>query len=380
MTRDFTVAMWGKAIPAEVVMAVYEANSLQKAFAFFNWVGVNSDVIQLNADRYLIRDRPTGEPAYDLDRAGKNLLRRKAFNQIKTGELILVTSLPYSEVGAIIDEPDPLGRGLYFWDDGVVSNKKRFSIISTYVWEHLEPRPDLLALKPTGRRYLVPYLLLAFSMIAFAQRLDLPYHKEDSRYWDCPLHYNHHVREIDYFFNGGSFCPDCVEKIRDQWGHTREAMQELHAIKRLQRAAAGKPAAPEFDVALSFAGTERSLAQELYDLLEARGIHTFYDAAYPERLAAEDLNIVFEEVFARRSQFCVIFVSREYATRVWTNHELRSALSRQLIERGGYIIPIQVEDGVELLGIPATIGRLPLSRHSIRAIASIIAKKVEESI
>ena len=39
-----------------------------------------------------------------------------------------------------------------------------------------------------------------------------------------------------------------------------------------------------FDVAISFAGTERELAEKLAEILRAAGIAVFYDNFYPEHL------------------------------------------------------------------------------------------------
>jgi hypothetical protein len=39
-----------------------------------------------------------------------------------------------------------------------------------------------------------------------------------------------------------------------------------------------------FDVAISFAGSERSLAEQLANILQAAGVIVFYDSFYPEQL------------------------------------------------------------------------------------------------
>jgi hypothetical protein len=45
------------------------------------------------------------------------------------------------------------------------------------------------------------------------------------------------------------------------------------------------------------------------------------------------------------ARYYVIFVSKEYADRVWTNHESQSAQARALTEKGkDYILPIKVDE------------------------------------
>jgi len=82
-------------------------------------------------------------------------------------------------------------------------------------------------------------------------------------------------------------------------------------------------------------------------------------------------------VFWKESRFCVTFVSKEYATRMWTIHELRSAQDRAIKERGKeYILPIRVDD-TDLDGLPDSVGYLSLKEHDIEMVAGILVKKLQ---
>lgn len=84
----------------------------------------------------------------------------------------------------------------------------------------------------------------------------------------------------------------------------------------------------------------------------------------------------FDRIYQKESRYCVVFVSHEYANRMWTIHERRSALARLLKERGKeYILPIKVED-VDLDGLAPTIGYLSLPSYPIEKIAEILLKKL----
>lgn len=73
----------------------------------------------------------------------------------------------------------------------------------------------------------------------------------------------------------------------------------------------------------------------------------------------------------------MIFVSKEYQNRIWTNHEIRSAQARALNEKGGeYILPIKVDD-TELDGLLSTIGYLQIS-IGIDEIAARLIKKMRQ--
>lgn len=131
----------------------------------------------------------------------------------------------------------------------------------------------------------------------------------------------------------------------------------------------------DFDVAISVAGPDRQHALELAKQIEASGYSAFYDEFYPEYLWGKDLAITFDEIFRKRSRFCVIFVSRDYRDRVWTIHELKSALARAIEEKGNeYILPIRIDD-VELDGLRPTIAYLNID-IGIQKIGELLVEKL----
>lgn len=138
-----------------------------------------------------------------------------------------------------------------------------------------------------------------------------------------------------------------------------------------------KPRRFDFDVAISFAGAERSYAEELASLVREADFEVFYDNFYPEQLWGKDLVVFFDEIYRKRSRYCVIFVSQEYADRMWTNHERKSAQARALEEKGNeYILPIRIDDS-ELPGLPPTVGYLKLSEYGIAKIADTLITKLK---
>jgi hypothetical protein len=83
-----------------------------------------------------------------------------------------------------------------------------------------------------------------------------------------------------------------------------------------------------FDVAISLAGSDKQHAHTLAERLRQEGFAVFYYELYPEYLWGKNLATTFDEIFRKRSRFCVVFVSAEYRARVWTSHEMRSAQAR----------------------------------------------------
>ena len=130
-----------------------------------------------------------------------------------------------------------------------------------------------------------------------------------------------------------------------------------------------------FDVAISFAGPERKQAEQLATALKEAGFSVFYDEFFPEYLWGKNLVDTFDEIYRKLARFCVIFVSKDYNERVWTNHERQSAQARALTEKGKeYILPIKVDE-TELKGMPPTLGYMPLSR-GIDKIGELLIKKL----
>jgi len=147
----------------------------------------------------------------------------------------------------------------------------------------------------------------------------------------------------------------------------------VHTVP-LHGVAPGMPS--QFDVAISFAGTERHYAEKLAQIVRGDGFQVFYDAFYPEHLWGKDLIEFFDHVYRKASRYCVMFISEEYRDRIWTTHERRSALARALEERGReYLLPVEVES-VDIEGLRPTVGRLSLSEYSVEQIAQMLMEKL----
>jgi hypothetical protein len=157
------------------------------------------------------------------------------------------------------------------------------------------------------------------------------------------------------------------------------ATKVIRPVKPAAPKPAGKPATPpipdSFDVAISFAGTDRDHAQKLAEQLREAGYAVFYDDFYPEQLWGKNLTVFFDEIFRKKARFCVMFVSKEYRERKWTIHEARSAQARALEEKGNeYILPIRIDD-TDLEGLLPTIGYVPIST-GVEKIAEMLVKKL----
>lgn len=131
----------------------------------------------------------------------------------------------------------------------------------------------------------------------------------------------------------------------------------------------------QYDIALSFAGEDRSIVDDLATMLSKARIRVFYDEYETAELWGKDLYQHLQAVYRDRAQYCVIFVSEAYARKLWTRHELQQAQARAFRESQEYILPVRLDD-TELPGLNPTIGYVDLRRHSLDVLNALIIKKL----
>ena len=131
----------------------------------------------------------------------------------------------------------------------------------------------------------------------------------------------------------------------------------------------------EFDVALSFAGEDRRYAQELAEYLDKDGYSVFYDQYELGDLWGKNLYTHLSSVYKDKARYCVVFLSKHYAQKLWANHELESAQARAFEENKEYILPVRLDD-TEIQGILQTVGYLDLRQISIEKVYQTLVKKL----
>ncbi len=102
----------------------------------------------------------------------------------------------------------------------------------------------------------------------------------------------------------------------------------------------------EYDVCLSFAGEDRPYVKETADHLKEKGIRVFYDEYKRVELWGKDLYSHLADVYQNAARYCVLFVSTNYAHKLWTNHERKNAQARAFLENREYILPVRFGLGV----------------------------------
>src|SRR5712691_8219882 len=131
-----------------------------------------------------------------------------------------------------------------------------------------------------------------------------------------------------------------------------------------------------YDVALSFAGEDRSYADALADILQHEGVNVFYDRYEKATLWGQDLYTYLSDIYQNKARYCIIFISQHYATKLWTSHERKAAQARAFKEQQAYILPIRLDE-TEIPGLLPTIAYLSWHQETVESIAHFILEKLE---
>lgn len=131
----------------------------------------------------------------------------------------------------------------------------------------------------------------------------------------------------------------------------------------------------EYEVALSFAGENRDYVQEVANVLRQKRVRLFYDNFNSTELWGKDLYTHLDEVYRKRSKYCVLFLSEKYEEKVWTNHERQSIQARAFEENKEYLLPVKL-DNTEIPGIRPTTGYVNGAKLTPKQVAEMIYRKV----
>lgn len=136
----------------------------------------------------------------------------------------------------------------------------------------------------------------------------------------------------------------------------------------------------EYDVAFSFAGAQRDYVEKTKSELSKYKVSVFYDYDNVVDLWGKNLYLFLSEIFSKKARYCVIFISKEYAERPWTNHEFQFVSERAFEEYGKpkmqeYILPV-IFDETKIPGLLTSIGYIDAREIQPGKLAEYIAKKV----
>ena len=119
--------------------------------------------------------------------------------------------------------------------------------------------------------------------------------------------------------------------------------------------------------------------QNLANPLQTEGYSVFYDEFERAQLWCKDLYVHLSSVHKNQARYCVIFLSKHYAQKLWTKHQLQSAQVRAFVqENREYILSVRLDD-TGIPGILLTAGYLDLRSMTIGEIYQVLVEKLSDS-
>ena len=131
----------------------------------------------------------------------------------------------------------------------------------------------------------------------------------------------------------------------------------------------------DYDVALSFAGEDRSVARQIASGLEARGVRFFMDEFERTLLWGKDLSDGLRSRYGERTRYVVILVSKHYAVKDWTDFEFTVAKKEAGRRTREFILPVRLDD-TPLPGLRSAIAYLSLTEYGVDGIVEEIVRKL----
>ena len=134
----------------------------------------------------------------------------------------------------------------------------------------------------------------------------------------------------------------------------------------------------EYDVALSFAGENRSIAKQLSRLLDRKGYRVFYYENRRAHLWGRDSK-EFERVYSTASRYVIPFVSADYACKDWTQWEFETAKAEAKRRTAPFLLPIRLDD-THLFGMRDDVLVADLRFLTLEEIASDFDAKMKDTL
>ena len=131
----------------------------------------------------------------------------------------------------------------------------------------------------------------------------------------------------------------------------------------------------EYDIVFSFAGEDRNYVERIAKFLAKSEIKFFYDKYEESKLWGKNLYDYLDHIYRKSAKYCVMVLSEQYAKKLWTNHERKSAQARAFEQNQEYILPIKL-DNTEIPGILPTINYVNGREKTPEQIAEMILEKL----
>jgi len=135
----------------------------------------------------------------------------------------------------------------------------------------------------------------------------------------------------------------------------------------------------EFDIAISFAGEDREIAEELASKLRTKDIEVFYDRFFKGELWGKELTKYFQDVYGPKTRFVVVLISEYYPIKDWTDFEFSIMREEAKKRKTEFILPVRIDD-TEIEGIKPDVAYLDFQKEKIDGIVNCLIEKLSKPL
>ncbi len=132
-----------------------------------------------------------------------------------------------------------------------------------------------------------------------------------------------------------------------------------------------------YDIAISFAGEDRAIAEAIANKLISNGIKVFYDFYEKATLWGKDLYEHLNDIYKNKATFCLMIISNNYKEKQWTTHERKAAQARAFRQNKEYILPLKLDD-TEIPELNETIGYVDFRNTDVNEIVELLKSKLKK--
>jgi len=147
-------------------------------------------------------------------------------------------------------------------------------------------------------------------------------------------------------------------------------------LGELERSVRVRTSTYPWDVAISFAGEQRPIAEEIRAKLNTAGYTVFYDFDQQHLLWGANLRRKLADVYANEAEYMLILLSKEYPEKEWPAFEYEIAKDARRKRPKTYILPLLVDDA-NIVGLSHDYGHLDLRRMSTDEVVRVLIDKIE---
>lgn len=133
----------------------------------------------------------------------------------------------------------------------------------------------------------------------------------------------------------------------------------------------------KFDIAISYAGEEEGIAEDLHRILRENDIEVFFAKPCKVYLFGKRLTPEIKNAFGPYTKFVVPIISKHYIEKYWPKLEFRIAKEEEKHRRFEFILPILLDD-IQLEDLETDLVYINLRKEGIFSSADTIIKKLRE--